>query len=437
MLGVWAGRQVEEKFAQQYNNELVDQLKGIWDNREVGSDDLFVDLSLSDSSDQVYKDTWDNIPAQTKTYILETFGHEGFPVRKDMINLSLGYREPSVLDVWTGKSRLPEPVRNTVKAVANLTIGQFDEGNYTMKVLGSTEDGIQTVISTAKNNIVVRSLVVTYMNLQANVIQLTTRGVGPKAIIRGYRDKFQEIEKYNKNGKKLIELDTQIRMAAHNRNREAILKSQRQAIYDENARMSIAPLIEAGAYKNLSEGITDLDVELTSGRFLDWIEKQMNKLPSGVNTVAKYGIVAKDTALYKGANKAVQYGDFLAKSVLYDHLLESGMTHDEAIAKINEEFVNYSNMPGRTRSYLDSLGFTWFMTFKIRIMKIALQIMQENPVRAMLIAKTVGDLGSPVEDNLASVIAQDRLDYALGWDMLFGSPELNPWINMTEWASNQ
>lgn len=435
MLGSWAGRQVEEKFAQQYNNELIDQLKGIWDNREVGTDGLFIDLSASDLKDAVYKDTWNTIPAQTKSYILSQFGEEGFPVRKDMINLSLGYREASVLDIWTGKTRMPEALRTTMKALTNLTIGQYDEGNFTVKGLAAGEDGIQAVVSAAKDNIVVRSLVVLYMNLQANVIQLTNRGVGPKAIIRGYRDKFQEIETYNENEKKLIRLDTQIRLAAGDKNRQSILETQRQAIYDENSRMSIAPLIVAGAYKNISEGITDLDVELTSGRIGDWMENQVSKLPSGVSTAVKYGIVAKDTALYKGANKAVQYGDFLAKAVMYDHLVESGLTHDEAITKINEEYVNFSVLPGRARSYMESMGITWFLTFKIRIMKIALQMMRENPVRSLLVANTVGDLGSPVADNLASVIAQDRLDYSLGWDMLFGSPELNPWVNMVDWAS--
>lgn len=435
MLGSWAGRQVEEKFAQRYNNELIDQLKDVYDNREVGSDGLFVDLSASDLKDRIYADTWRTIPAQTKSYILQVFGDEGFPVRKDMINVALGYREASVLDVWTGKTRMPEAVTTTVRALANMTIGRYDEGNFTVKGLAAGEDGIQAVISAVKDNIVVRSLVVLYMNLQANVIQLTNRGVGPKAIIRGYRDKFQEIETYNENEKKLIRLDTQIRLAANDKNRVAILETQRQAIYDENARMSIAPLISAGAYKNISEGITDLDVELTSGRVGDWLENQVGKLPSGLSTVVKYGIVAKDTALYKGANKAVQYGDFLAKAVMYDHLFENGATHDEAIAKINEEYVNFSTLPGRTRSYLESMGLTWFLTFKIRIMKIALQMMRENPVRSLLIANTVGDLGSPVADNLASVVAQDRLDYSLGWDMLFGSPELNPWVNMVDWAS--
>lgn len=436
MLGAWAGRQVEEKFAQQYNNELIDQLKNVYDNREYSSDNLFVDLSSKDLKDPIYRDTWNVIPHQTKAYITEVFGEEGFMVRKDMINLALGYRDPSILDMWTGKTRVPEGVQTAVKAIADLTLGNLGDGTKAITLLSRTEESVQSVVSFAKDTIVIRSMVVLYMNMQANVVQLATRGVSTKTMIRAYRDKFQEIEQYNENEKALILLDTQIRLAGNNKNRVRILETQKKTILDENARMSIAPVIASGAYKNISEGITDLDVELTSGKLGAWLESQMNKLPVGVQTVTKYGLLAKDTALYKGANKAVQYGDFLAKSIMYDHLLtEQGMTDEQAINRINEEFVNFSVLPGRTRSYLEGIGATWFMTFKIRIMKIAMGIMRENPARALIVANSVGEFGSPVADNLATVAAQDRLDYSLGWDMLFGSPELNPWVNMSNWAS--
>jgi hypothetical protein len=193
-------------------------------------------------------------------------------------------------------------------------------------------------------------------------------------------------------------------------------------------------MIEAGAYKNLSEGITDLDVSLTSGKFGQWVDKAASRLPSKAKTIAEYGMVSKSTKLYQGANRAVQYGDFLAKSILYDHLIAQGLKPEEALSKTNEEFVNFSPLPGRTRSYLESIGATWFMTFKIRIAKIALQLAQENPVRSMVTVPLVGDLGSPITDNIVAVAAEDRLDYALGWDMLAGAPDLNPWVQLMDWS---
>ena len=79
------------------------------------------------------------------------------------------------------------------------------------------------------------------------------------------------------------------------------------------------------------------------------------------------------------------------------------------------------------------MGFWWFLTFKIRIMKVALSILRHNPVRALITANVFAEVGSPVGDNLITVTAQKRIGYALGWDMLFGAPGLNPWVNMMEW----
>jgi len=427
MLGVWTGRQIEELLAQQYNDVLIKELKKVYDARAHGQDKMFVDISSPNLTDAVYKDSWRVIPDATKQTIKDTFGaNNGFWVRKDMINISLGYRDPSIVDIWTGKTRIPESIRKVIQVATAMIPGKGAQ-----KILAHAEQGIQSTVSYAKDQIVVRSLIVPYMNTQANVIQLSNRGVGTKRMIEGYRDKTAEIEQYNLNQKKIVELNLAVLMAANDPNRAAILAQQLQIIYDQNSRMSIAPLIEAGAYKNISEGMTELDIELTAGRMGAWMENQINKLPLGAQTVVKYGILSKDTALYKFANKAVQYGDFIAKAIMYDHLLNQGMTNTEALTVINEEYVDFLTLPGRTRSALESYGLTWFLTFKIRSMKIAMQMMRDNPLRSLAVASTIGSLGSPVNDNLATVVGQNRFGRSLGWGMLFNAPSLNPWVNLT------
>ena len=421
MTGVWAGRQVEEKFSHEYNKALVQRLKEIWDNREPSTDGLFI--RMDQAKDKIYAESWGVIPPQLKEYILETFGEaDGFMVRKDMINLSLGYRDPSITDVWSGNHRLPESVELAIK-----TVGKFTMGDKAYKWLANTETMTMNTISTAKDFIVVRSLVVPFMNTQSNVFQLVNRGVGTKQIMRGYKEKFAEIEKLNQNLKKIMGLQARVRLAATDKNKVAILKQQIQVLEDENERFSVSPLVKEGAYKNISEGITELDVSITDGKFGDWVESQLNRLPAGVQTVAKYGLLSKDTALYKGANKAVQYGDFVAKSIYYDDMRAKGLSHETAMVKVNEEFINFSLLPGRTRTYLESMGATWFLTFKIRSMKVALQMMRENPVRSLAAVGVFGLESGPVTDNVATKALGGTLPYSLGWDMLWDAPSINPW----------
>lgn len=446
MLGAWAGRQVEEKIAQKYNAALIDQLKATYDEREEGDDNLYINLPEMAKAqkewdeatvaerrnmkkpDPVYVESWKVISPQTKRYIEEVFGKDKFYVRKDQMNIALGYRDPSVIDLWTGNTRVPDGMRESVQAITGLVMG-----DKAMRNLAFAEKGLQGLVSTAKDLIVVRSLVVPYMNTQANVVQLSTRGVPLKEQLKGYKNKLAEIEKFNLNVKELMRLDTRIQLAGTDANKVRILQSQKQVIMDENARMSVAPLIKAGAYKNISEGLSDMDVEITGGRLGDWVEKKIDSIPNaGVRTIAKYGILSKDTAIYKGANKAVQYGDFIAKAIYYDHLIQKGLSDADAMKLVNEEFVNFSVLPGRTRQYLEGIGATWFLAFKIRIMKIAMNQIRENPARSLILGATIADYGSPQADNLASVIADERIGYALGWDMLFNSPGLNPWVNLTE-----
>ena len=83
-------------------------------------------------------------------------------------------------------------------------------------------------------------------------------------------------------------------------------------------------------------------------------------------------MVARDTALFQGLQKMVQYGDFIAKAVMYDDLMKrKGLTKEQALGKITDEFVNYDKLPGRARGYLEDTGLLWFYNYKLRITKIA------------------------------------------------------------------
>lgn len=431
MLGAWAGRHVEEGLAAEYNRALLDELDRIYKDRAPDEDDLFV--NLKDTTDPIYRESFSLWPQSSKMYADGLFDGNGPMVRKDQVNLSTGYREFSVADFWSGKTRLPDDLANTVRNVSTLVLGK-----PALKILSQGEKITQGAVSTAKDIIVIRSLIVPLANTVSNVVQLGTRGVPMKEIVQGYRSKLAEIEEYNKNVTELIDLEAKLRLAANSANQRRIIQAKIKAVEELNEKMTIAPIIAAGAYKNLSEGITDLDVDITKGRFGDIMEAAAEKLPGRLTDMAKLGLVSKSTDLYKIANRGTQYGDFLAKSIYYDHLLaQAGLTqsdeiidNSEAIAKMNEEFVNFTTLPGRVRSGLESFGLTWFMAFKIRIAKIAAQQLRDNPVRSLAISNVLPDVGSPVNDNIAQVIWEDRLDYATGYDMLFDAPSLNPWVNL-------
>lgn len=423
MLGAWHGRQLEEERAAQFNYALVDELKALWDNRDAGTDNEFINVAETD--DPVLKEAWKLVPKEIKDYIETTYGEDGFMIRKTETNVAVGYREATVTDMWSGKTRLPKGFQQAFTRTAHMFLG-----SKAMKYLTIAEQTLEGSVSSAKDIIVIRSLIVPAANFRSNLIQLAGRGVPLKTMVKGFRDKLSEVEQMNKNVTKMIELEAKLLLAGNDTNKRKIIETQIENIKKLNSRMSIAPMVEAGQYKNLSEGLTDIDREISKGKLGDLADNLVAKLPAGVRSVGEYGLVSKSTKLYQLANRATQYGDFLAKSIYYDHLIKQGLSNDEAVSVINQEYVNFSFMAGRTRSALERYGFLWFPAFKLRSAKIAMNQIRENPVRTLAMNSALPDVGTPVQDNIFTITGEGRLGYAVGWEMMFDAPQLNPWYNL-------
>ena len=267
-------------------------------------------------------------------------------------------------------------------------------------------------------------------------------GVPLRNIFKGFKEKTYELNTYIKMKEQERQLQNDLFVAEGNNDGVAVRKltTRIRSIQDSYKAMSIHPLIEAGEFGAITDGnLSAEDMVMAKGGYQAFVERMISKLPNeGTKDAARYAMVTRDTALFKLLSRATQYGDFLGKAVLYDDLMRrKGMTQTEALAYVNEEFVNYSRFAGRNRAYLESMGMTWFYHFKIRSMKIAQRMMQNHPVRALLHSALtpripfLGAVGNPMTDNMLSVVMDGRLGYSTGPGQLFRAPHLNPWWNLT------
>ena len=244
-----------------------------------------------------------------------------------------------------------------------------------------------------------------------------------------------EIIKYIENQEKGIKLQAQLRSAKTDLERNK-LTAQIETLKGVNRRLSIWPLIEAGEFNTISEGLTELDVNLKEGRFGDWVEAQVERMPEKVRTLGRYAVVSKSTALYKGLNRATQFGDFLAKAILYDDMVNRRKVDQaKAIGLITEEFVNYNVPVGRSQTFLESFGLLWFPRYKIGSLKPAITALRDNPLRSFMsltFTNQFSFLGSPLTDNVVAAAIDGRLDNSIGFGMGFRAPELNPWYALTQ-----
>ena len=315
MLGNWMGRIIEEREADHHNAALVEVLWNVHDKASgVDRSEQFVNIAVSD--DPVHKDVWDTLGWQIKRDIAEKFGRENFfPVKRDMINDALGYRAASITDAWTGTSRWDPKTQKAFRDLATVMMGKD-----AMKRLAQGERGLQDGVSWAKTTIVVRSLVVIRDNLFSNMLHLGMHGIDPFTGARKMRDKYLETTRYVNNLEEILKLRTDLTADRDDPLKARELRARIQALIDANARMSIAPLIKSGELTTVSEGLDNEDVAIREGGFGQLIEDAVDKLPGGVKTVGANVLITKETALFKALNRMVQYGDFVSKAVLYDHL---------------------------------------------------------------------------------------------------------------------
>lgn len=434
MIGIWRGRQAEEGMSQIFNEKLIDNLHAMYkaDMKESSSNQKqYVNLLDPKSLDAVRQDAVNLFTDQTLDYIRDKFG-EQFWVRRDMLNDAIGYRSASVGDAWTGTSTWSKETQDTIRKLA---VGAFGIEAYKYAVKG--EQIIQNFMADARTWIVVKSMIVPMVNFTSNIYQLISRGVPILSIARGLPRKLGEIDNYAKTRLRYIDAEAELRAAAGDPIQERKLKAEIQSIEDAWKRLSIWPLIEAGEFSTIADvGMTHEDLELTSGKLSQYMEKLVHKLPESVKNAGRYALVTRDTALFQGLQKSVQYGDFIAKAVLYDDLTKrQGKSEEYALGRITEEFVNYDRLPGRFRSYLENMGLLWFYNFKIRISKIAVSTIRNNPLHALIAFSLpspdlFGSAELPQTDNLFAKVVDGTLDYSMGPEMGLRAPFLNPWWNL-------
>ena len=433
-IGVWRGRQVEEAKAQRFNDMLIENLHSMYENdikMSASNKSQYVNL-LGSKLDPVTADALKLMNSETRQKAESLFGEGELWVRRDMLNDALGYRAASVGDAWSGNSRWSPETLDTFKKAM---LGVF--GNRAYKYVMGGENLVQNLVKEAKTLIVVKSVVVPAVNFLANLYQMVGRGVPVKNIAKSIPQKTAEINQYLKSRLRQVDAEAELR-AATNPNQIRKLKAEIQSITDSHKRMSIWPLLEAGEFSSIADaGIGRDDILITEGKLHEYMDKLADKLPKSVRNAGRYALITKDTALFQGIQKTVEYSDFIAKAIIYDDLTQrKGKTREEALGRVTEEFINYDRLPGRFRGYMESVGLMWFYNFKIRSAKVAVSMIRNNPVHAAMamLAPTptmFGNVGLPIQDNIFSIAAQGNLGYSFGFGQGLRAHNLNPWLNLT------
>ena len=433
MLGVWNGRQLEERMARETNQKLIDALFKQW-NRDKGyltKRKGYVDVFEEAKTNPVLADAIRLINPDLRNMIESKFG-EHFMVRRDQLDDVIGVRSASVSDIYTGVSYWSPETLKQMKRFATL-IFRTEDNAYEKLIKG--ERALQYATASARKLIVVKSTVVPMINIASNLLQLKTYGLG----IDDFKEIpsiISQIETYLKNQLEIIDLETQLNSAVNDPHRRNMLQAQLDAKQNaQKALTDIYPLIQQGEFSTIADvGLTTDELDLASGRITEYLDKAVNKLPGAVKQVGRYLLITEDTPIYRALNKSVQYGDFVAKVLLYKHLVKNdNLSEKEALGNVKEAFVDYDKYTGRTRQFLENYGLSWFYNYKLRSVKSATYMLRHKPLASLLSLAVPTDLffgtiGTPLTENVFSKL--EDLSQSIGPNMGFRAPEMHPIVNL-------
>ena len=417
LLGIQQGRNIEEKMTDSFNHEVIDLLADKYHKAPNKED--YVDL-FSINDDPTISNVVDMIPSTLKKHIKEKYGNDHFMVLRSELNDVIGYHSASITDSWTGESRLNPLVQDGIVAVTEKVFGK-----NAFTVLKAIENGERSLVKSAKNNLIIRSVVVPATNLAANLIQLIIEGVPVQTIVKYGPQVIKEINQYIKYSSELLQIDQELsgEIVGYRKHQ---LEAQKNALQDAMSKLSIAYLLEKKEFSAIADlGNNDRTLDLSEGNLGDKALAYIDKYTDNdiVKSITHYGVLAEDTSLYKFLEKCNQYGDFLGKAILYKDLTERRQwTPEQAHMKIADEFVDYVRLPGRGRDFLERAGLLWFYNFKLRMMKVAMGNLKDRPL--LTLALSLGGLPTPATDSLLGKLPV--LSYSIGPAMMLSAFSMTP-----------
>lgn len=424
-LGSYEGNLAEFSLRDAMNSHQIGKLKEAWNAEKDKS--RFVNIATS--SDPIIRQAFSSLPNSFHAEARRVFGKTDFvPVQRSLVDDFLGYKKASVGDFWTGDTRWSPQVQKAVQDVAHKILGE-----KAYQHLMTAENLVKEGIGYTQRLIAVGSIHIPLRNFCTDILQLMSQGIPLSTITTRGVEIAKDIRAYNKARANIYELQVK---AATALDKEALSRQ----VDLENERIQNLrtwPLIKAGVYSVVDDAL--LHNKYSDGIISPYIQKAMEKLPEGMTTVANNLFATRDSMLFRAVQQGMETGDFIARVLTYEKAIKDGLSHEMAIQKAMNAFVDYGRAKGRWRDCAESLGAAWFWNTKIRSMAIAGQLLRDNPLLSILYTHVpfnthigfINNLTTPLTDNIVTQAFDGKLGHSLGWGTLGSTWSLNPFVEMT------
>jgi hypothetical protein len=337
------------------------------------------------------------MPPETKQYIRETFGMNGMLVKKTNYDIAFGYRKTSIGDMFQRDPELQGALtRLAIHFLGQVEIKSVDSnGKPVVQRMGSkralrmlqAEAGWQEVVKWVKDTWVIKNLWTLLGNESSNFTVLKLQGVSYKDILKGKIEGHQATKQYLKE--RMRRDDLLFMLNSGNLEGSAATAAREEIVELDDSLLNnpVSILVDEALFQTLIEDVgQENDPYSYQSRLSRWADDKTKFISDPVKKVGSWFMMAHETPPYKILASQTMLSDFTSRYVLYKHLTtreDNPMSRDDAVARARKAFVNYDVPTHKGLQYLNDMGFLWFTKYYFRIQAILIELVRENPLRAL------------------------------------------------------
>jgi exodeoxyribonuclease-5 len=342
------------------------------------------------------KDMWNVIPREMKDSLQQAFqGTEfvdgkkrlvAFPLRDEAVNLVLGFRKLSILD-------LPAPGGKKLIRGKNATFA------------AKTAEKIwQEMMKLVRIKMAIINPQVVIGNLSSNFAILLAKGIPVEYIKAKTPEAIRSMRQYQRDVQRIDELQRLIGVRQLEKKNTSKLKLERDRLIEELSRNPVRDLVQSGLFTSIVEEQTEDEDTYREWVVSSLLEKTTGAIPKGAVKVAKEAHMLPGTTAFNMAIAATQYGDFIGRYVMFKYQTEvQKMDRKESINQALAHFIYYDMPQNRWLQFANDNGFFMFSKFFLRIQPVVAQLFASNPVKATaVIAMQQALMPGPTDENIGT-----------------------------------
>lgn len=382
IIGRMKSQSIDRATEYEHIKKIVTDLKKDYDDNKNIYGSSFVKIGAFAPTEKG-RNYWRALGYDTQQEIVAQWGKSEMYVRKEIANMAFGYSGFSVSqliednlenfdnkfkDKWYGdlatllfKAVLGEKARLYVARGERLII----EGT-----------GI------VKNHWVIRSGYVGLNNFLFNAAFLLAAGVPPAYMIRKAKEGVVLARRYEKDYGELTQVNVQLSLKPNSK----ALQQRKKELEKRIERNPAKQLLEE--YNLMPSMVEDIELHAKNTEYSSelgtWIADKYSYLPKSVQRVTDELLSNPGSTTYNLMDNFMAYGDFLAKYVLVQHKIENKeMDINEAVDFANDMFIDYDVPLDPTLHYMERVGITRFLKYRLRVQAGLFRLLQGSPISSI------------------------------------------------------